>query len=82
MIYACGNFTTQLPHTADVSLRGAIVAFGGDPGNSSSVPGANGTGRMLFQGKDITFTYDPTYLGGLYNIFPAGRLSRSFFACY
>ena len=82
MIYACGNFTTQLPHTADVNLRGAIVAFGGDPANSASVPGANGSGRMLFQGKNVTFTYDPTYLGGLYNLFPSGTLKRSFFACY
>lgn len=87
MIYACGNFSTNMPQTANVSVSGSIVAYGGDPSrfnanDSTTFPGANGTGNMLFRGKSVTFTYDPTYLGGVYNLFPAGRLLRSFYASY
>ena len=75
MIYACGNFSTNMPHTANVSVSGAVVAYGGDPSlfnanDASTYPGANGSGQMVFSGKSVTFTYDPTYLGGLYKPVP------------
>ena len=64
LIYSWENVNAPNLQGGSLSIRGGIIAFGGDP--SSASPGSNG-GKISFgKAKTVTFTYDPDYLYPLY----------------
>lgn len=48
-----------------IHIRGAMVAYGGDPGVDD--PGSNGRGSITMAGDQIELQFDPGYLLGLAN---------------
>lgn len=79
VVYGWGNVTinvgdSTVPQSSwgDMALKGALVAFGGDP--SSPVPvyaGGTSGGQFNFSGKSATVQFDPSYLMGLYENLPS-----------
>lgn len=64
LIYSWENVKAPNLQGGSLSIRGGIIAFGGDPSKDS--PGSNG-GKISFgKAKTVTFTYDPDYLYPLY----------------
>jgi len=61
LVYTWKDFKARDLGGGSLSIRGGIVAYGGDP--SSEDPGTNGYGKVsLNNGKYVTFTYDPDYM--------------------
>ena len=61
LVYTWKNFKARDLGGGALSIRGGIVAYGGDPASQS--PGANGYGKIdINGGKYVTFTYDPDYM--------------------
>lgn len=62
VIYTWGNFNADV-HGGSITLRGAVVAYGGNPG--SQKPGENkDSGKVaISNGKFVNIIYDPNYLG-------------------
>ncbi|MGV8118435.1 MAG: hypothetical protein AB2L14_01600 [Candidatus Xenobiia bacterium LiM19] len=61
VVYTWQNFNADIPN-GSLTIRGALVAYGGDP--LSQLPGAGGSsGKVnVANGKYVHFIYDPDYL--------------------
>ncbi|MHC9541609.1 MAG: pilus assembly PilX N-terminal domain-containing protein [Vulcanimicrobiota bacterium] len=67
LVYTWKDFKARDLGGGSLSIRGGIVAYGGDP--SSDKPGANGCGKVsLNNGKYVTFTYDPDYMKLIFDL--------------
>ncbi|MGV8121751.1 MAG: pilus assembly PilX N-terminal domain-containing protein [Candidatus Xenobiia bacterium LiM19] len=67
LVYTWKDFKARDLGGGSLSIRGGIVAYGGDP--SSDDPGANGYGKVsLNNGKYVTFTYDPDYMKLIFDL--------------
>ncbi len=67
LIYTWKDFRAKDLAGGSLSIRGGIVAYGGDP--SSQDPGTNGYGKIsISKGKYVTFTYDPDYMKLIFDI--------------
>ncbi len=64
LIYSWENIKAPNVQGGSLSIRGGVIAFGGDP--SSGSPGSNGGNITFEKAKTVTFTYDPDYLYPLY----------------
>jgi len=62
LVYAGGNFTTDLGSTGTLYVRGALVAYGGnaDAGDVAGTPGKGG--EVVLNSKGAQLTFDPTYV--------------------
>lgn len=60
LVYAQKN-VTMINQCGQVTLTGALVAYGGDPNTQS--PGADGTGKVQITGNSVNLTYNPSVLG-------------------
>lgn len=61
LIYTWGDLYAPNLQGGSLSIRGAVVAYGGNP--ETEDPGDNGMGKIVLNnGKNITFTYDQDYL--------------------
>lgn len=79
VVYSWGNVTinvgdSSVPNASwgALKLKGALVAFGGDPNNP--VPGYAGPtsgGKVSIGGKNADIEFDPSYLMGLYQNLPS-----------
>ncbi len=73
VVYTWGDFKAKLGvegQTAkwgDLSLDGALVAYGGDP---AGAPGANGKGNVLIAANQANLKFNSTYLVGLSSKLP------------
>jgi hypothetical protein len=79
LIYAQGNFTADLTGgsvsstSPNLTLQGGLVAYGGNPdgftqGSPSTYPGSGANpGNIFVRARNVTFTYDPSYMGALNN---------------
>jgi len=67
LVYTWKDFKARDLGGGSLSIRGGIVAYGGDP--SSEDPGTNGYGKVsLKNGKYVTFTYDPDYMKLIFDL--------------
>jgi hypothetical protein len=74
MVYSWKNIELKAGHEDELSgadpnrvfLQGAMVAYGGIPGDGNSPPGTNG-GNILLTGDQLDLIFDPTHLVGLRN---------------
>jgi len=64
LIYSWENIKAPDVQGGSISIRGGVIAFGGDP--SSAAPGSSGGNISFGKAKTVTFTYDPDFLFPLY----------------
>ncbi len=65
LVYTWGDLNGPDFQGGSITVRGGVVAYGGDP---SGEPGSNGKGKISFNNcKNATFTYDPDYMGLLFD---------------
>lgn len=81
LIYTWGDLYGPNLQGGSFTIRGAVIAYGGDP--SANAPGENGKGRIVLKnGKNVTFTYDPDYLHLLLDSMQGIATSRIFHATF
>lgn len=89
LVYTQQNFRAHMGHDSNkinkwgqLTVRGALVAFGGDPDPDLTPlqnPGDNGHGNIQFTGHTMNLQFDPAYLGGLVQSLPASPLDQIFY---
>jgi len=78
VVYSWGNVTVQVGDSSiptsswgNINIRGALVAYGGDPGAAvTPYSGSNSAGRIQISGAQVDVQFDPAYLTGLYQNVP------------
>ncbi|MHC9542684.1 MAG: pilus assembly PilX N-terminal domain-containing protein [Vulcanimicrobiota bacterium] len=77
LVYTWGNLSGPNLQGGSFNIRGAVMAYGGNP--STQDPGANGLGKIsLKNGKNVTFTYDPSYMHMIIDSFNGINTKRIF----
>lgn len=81
LIYTWGDLYGPNLQGGSFTIRGAVIAYGGNPENEN--PGDNGKGKIILKnGKNITFTYDQDYLHLLLDINQGNPTERIFHAFF
>lgn len=83
VIYAWGDIIAKIGYDdpsvgkwGRFSLRGALVAYGGNP---SGLPGTNGKGKIDIRARDVKLEFDPAYMAAFENDPQANPLSQTFY---
>ncbi|HXE71413.1 MAG TPA: hypothetical protein VNO81_02035 [Candidatus Nitrosotenuis sp.] len=86
VVYTWGDFKVKLgdERTSDwgkLKIRGALVAYGGDP--ATQAPGGNARGNISINAEKASLTYDSAYLASLEDSSSFGvKLKRALWATY
>lgn len=83
VVYAWGNITVGAGRGSNLHLRGALVAYGGDPQHRPQVDGEMNKGSMRLRAQHIELMMDGDYLQQLLDPqSPDRRLQRTMYAVY
>ncbi|MGM9992397.1 MAG: PilX N-terminal domain-containing pilus assembly protein [Candidatus Bruticola sp.] len=80
VIYAWGNINADLGSNSTLNLTGAMIAYGGDPSNST--PGNGEGGQINIKAKSVGMTLDPDYMGSFISLNARRKLKQIMFSSF
>ncbi|MGM9998264.1 MAG: PilX N-terminal domain-containing pilus assembly protein [Candidatus Bruticola sp.] len=80
VIYAWRNININIGANSNLNLTGAMVAYGGNPNNST--PGNGEGGQIKIDAKAVGMTLDPDYMGAFISTNARRKLKQIMFSSF